>query len=71
MNQHLFVEFIDLVGTVFIAYAALRVHHRVLTDQKIDRYVFTEMRREQIIGMLGVGLVILAFLLKIAFFYFS
>ena len=42
-----------MVGTVFIAYAALRVHHRVLGEHKIDEKVLKTMRIEQIVGWAG------------------
>jgi len=47
---------LELLGAVMIAHAALRVHHRVLYEHKIDKQVFMVMRREQYIGWLGVGL---------------
>lgn len=63
------IEFIakacNTAGTLFIAYAALRVHHRVLTEKQVDNKVLGEMRREQLAGILGMVLVALAFLLEI------
>ena len=44
---------LSMVGTVFIAYAALRVHHRVLGEHKIDEKVLKTMRIEQIVGWAG------------------
>lgn len=55
----------EVVGTIFVAYAALRVHHRVLREHKIDRRVFTTMRLEQILGWFGVALVIIGYFLEI------
>jgi len=53
---------LDTLGAVFIAYAALRVHHRVLYEHKIDEEVFTTMRREQVVGIAGVIMVVLGFI---------
>ena len=54
----------ETVGVVFIAYAALRVHHRVLAEHKIDKKVFKTMRIEQFIGWTGVALVIIGFVIN-------
>jgi len=58
-------ETIDLLGTVFIAFAALRVHHRVLNEHRVDNKVFREMRREQVVGVAGVFLVIISYAMKV------
>lgn len=59
------VNSLDTIGTIFIAYAALRVHHRVLTEQKVDGRVLREMRREQIVGIMGAGLILLPFFIDV------
>lgn len=51
-------ETLDVVGTVLIGWAALRVHHRVLHEHKIDREVFRVMRFEQGLGVMGILLII-------------
>lgn len=52
---------LDTLGKLFIAYAALRVHHRVLNEHKIDKVVFKTMRREQFFGWMGAALVIIGY----------
>ena len=47
-----------------VAFTALRVHHRVLTDHKLDKSVFLELHHEQIIGVLGVVFIITAYGMK-------
>lgn len=54
---------LDTLGTVFIAYAALSVHYRVLKEHKIDEKVFIAMRREQVLGVLGVLMIIVGFII--------
>lgn len=54
----------ETVGTLLVAFAALRVHHRVLREEKIDRHTFREMKRERIAGIIGVVCIILSFLMK-------
>ena len=56
---------IETAGTLMIAFAALRVHHRVLHDHTIDQPVMNTMRREQKVGMIGVVLVIIGLILSI------
>ena len=56
---------LQTLGTLFVAYAALRVHHRFLTEHQIDEKVFTSMKREQAIGLMGVTLIIIGYLVAI------
>ena len=56
---------LDLIGKVMIAYTALAVHHRVRKDHKIDKQVFRAMRREQLLGVAGVGCMVFAYLLHV------
>ena len=62
-------KLLSTVGTLLIAYAALRVHHRVLSDQKVDRSVLKEMRREQVAGIFGTILIIVSFFLDVMLLY--
>ncbi|MCP6720300.1 MAG: hypothetical protein KJI72_03230 [Patescibacteria group bacterium] len=64
------IEFIattsDFIGKLLIAYTALRVHHRFLSEHKVDRLVFRAMKREQRLGILGIIFIVAGYLLKIA-----
>ncbi len=62
-------KLLSTVGTLLIAYAALRVHHRVLSDQKVDRSVLKEMWREQVAGIFGTILIIVSFFLDVMLLY--
>ncbi|PIR47188.1 MAG: hypothetical protein COV07_00300 [Candidatus Vogelbacteria bacterium CG10_big_fil_rev_8_21_14_0_10_45_14] len=53
---------LQTIGGLMIAYAALRVHHRVYTEKSIDKKVVNEMRAEQIVGIAGALLLILGYL---------
>jgi len=55
----------SFAGTVFIAYAALRVHHRVLYEHKMDEKVFKVMRREQVIGLAGVTMLTIGYVVNL------
>ncbi len=56
---------VETLGTLMIAFAALRVHHRVLHDHDIDQNVFQAMKIEQIIGVIGVLMVLASFTIDI------
>lgn len=55
----------DVVGKILIAYTALAVHHRVRKEHKIDELVFREMRREQVLGVVGVVFILAAYVLEL------
>ena len=55
----------DVVGKLMIAYTVLLVHVRVRKEHKIDKKVFREMKREHTIELLGIGLIIVAYVLEL------
>ena len=60
---------LDFFGKLTIAYTALRVHHIVLNEHKIDKEVFSSMKREQGLGLFGIFLLIIGFALKLYIYY--
>ena len=56
---------LDVIGKVMISYTAIAVHNRVRRQHKVDEVVFRQMRREQFVGILGIILIILGYLLEI------
>jgi len=56
---------LDFLGTISIGIAALRVHHRVLHEHKIDNRVFRSMKREQKLGIFGIVLIVASYTLKV------
>ncbi len=56
---------VQMAGEVIIAFTLLRVHHRVLSDRKIDKKVFAEMKIEQKVGYLGLILIIAGYLMQV------
>ncbi|PIR58879.1 MAG: hypothetical protein COU69_03070 [Candidatus Pacebacteria bacterium CG10_big_fil_rev_8_21_14_0_10_56_10] len=51
------------IGEITVAYTALSVHYRVRHEHKINSSVFREMRREHVLGMVGVVLLLAGFML--------
>lgn len=62
--MHLLTMTLDSLGTILIGLAALSVHRRVLRDEKISGKVVTAMRREQMIGVVGICMIAASFILK-------
>jgi len=56
---------LDILGKVMIAFTALMVHHRFRKEHKVDERIFRSMRREQVIGVIGIALIIVGFLLQL------
>ena len=57
--------FMDVAGTLLIAYAALAVHHRFRHEHKVDDAVFSEMNREEKLAIAGVALILLGFIVVV------
>lgn len=53
------------LGTLLVAYAALRVHHRVLHEHQMDNKVFRTMRTEQGLGILGAILIVGGYIMRL------
>lgn len=56
---------LDVIGKIMVAYTAIAVHRRVWKEHKIDKAVFAVMKNEQIIGIIGIVLIIIGFLLQV------
>lgn len=63
------IEFIgstlDVIGKVMVAFTAIMVHHRVWKEHRIDKQVFVEMKREQIIGVAGILLIVIGYAIQV------
>ncbi len=58
---------LEAVGTLLIAWAALRVHHRVLNEHEISKTVVRTMRIEQQLGILGMVFVLVGYILNLLY----
>lgn len=63
--MEIFASTLDIIGKVMIAYTALAVHGRVRKEAKIDASVFNAMKREKIIGVAGIVLMVLGYFLHL------
>jgi hypothetical protein len=57
---------LETIGTLLIALMALNVHHHLLEEHRLDDTVNRSIRREQIVGMIGVAFVVVGFILELA-----
>jgi hypothetical protein len=55
----------ELFGTIFIAIAALSVHHRFLNEHRVDDKVLSSMKIEQKIGFSGIVMIAIGFFFQI------
>ncbi len=55
---------LEIIGKVMIGFTAIAVHHRFLMEHKVDRAVFKTMKREQIVGVLGIILIVIGYILQ-------
>jgi len=49
-----------------VGFTAIMVHHRVWKEHKIDTRVFAEMKRERRVGITGLILIVLGYILQVA-----
>lgn len=56
---------LDVIGKIMVAYTAIMVHYRFWKEHKIDERVFVTMKRERTIGVFGVALIFIGYLLQI------
>ena len=55
----------DMAGKIMIAFTAVMVHHRFWKEHKVDERVFSAMKRERLIGIWGIVLILIGFFLQL------
>lgn len=58
---------IDTLGKILLGITVLMVHWHVVKEHKIDVDVLSMMKKEQILGILGIVLIIIGYVLQILF----
>lgn len=56
---------LDVIGKVMVAFTALMVHYRFRKEHKVDERIFKSMRREQVLAIIGILLIIIGYFLQI------
>lgn len=67
MNLNLIGFTFDVIGKVLLGVAVLLAHRRIMEEHKIDKKVLIELRREQILGVIGVILIIIGYFLQLPY----
>ena len=55
---------LDVIGKLMVAYTAIRVHYRFWKEHRVDESVFKAMRNERNIGIIGMALIVIGYLMQ-------
>ena len=58
---------LEVMGSALIGFMAIMVHHRFLHEHKIDKRVFDTMKREQVVGVLGIIMIVAGYILGLIY----
>jgi len=56
-------EGLMVLGEVLIGISVLLVHRRMMRDHRIDKKVVGDIRKEQLVGVLGITFIIVGYIL--------
>lgn len=65
MNWLIIGATFDVLGKVLIGLTVLLVHRHVIKEHKIDKAVLKEMKREQLLGALGIIFIVTGYFIHI------
>jgi hypothetical protein len=60
----------DFVGTFMLGYTVLAVHWHIIKEHKLDNDVYKAIKKERVVGLSGLLLIAIGFLLQILFYFF-
>lgn len=55
----------DFAGKIIVIITVLLVHQKIIKEHKIDTIVLKEMHLEEILGILGIILITIGYILKL------
>ncbi|MCR4283703.1 MAG: hypothetical protein NUV64_00080 [Parcubacteria group bacterium] len=56
---------LDVLGKLMVGFTAIAVHHRFLKEHKVDGRVLRTMKKEQLVGVLGMIFMIIGYLIRL------
>jgi hypothetical protein len=56
---------VSALGKLLVSYTAVRVHFRFWQEHQIDEQVFRTMKSEQRLGILGIALIAIGYLIEL------
>ncbi len=68
MNSFIIGATFDVIGKILIGIAVLLVHKHILREHKIDKDVLKQMKKEQIIGLLGIIFILIGYFIHVLSF---
>jgi len=58
---------LETIGKLLIAYTAIIVHHRFRQEHCVDEALFSTMKKEQSLGILGIVLIVVGYTIQFPF----
>ncbi len=55
---------LDIIGKIAVSYTVLVVHYRIMTEHRFDKAVENEIKHEQVVGVLGILLMVAGYVIK-------
>lgn len=68
MNLLLLGLTMGTIGKIVLGVAVLRVHIHILKEHKIDNIVLQSMKREQVVTVFGLLLIVIGYALEVYFY---
>ncbi len=68
MNLLLLAITLGTIGKIILGFAVLRVHVHILKEHKIDNIVLKSMRKEQVVTIIGLVLIVIGYAFEIYFY---
>ena len=56
------------IGKVMLALAVLHMHHTLVREHRVDKYVILSYKQERILTFLGVVLIVTGYVMEILFY---
>ncbi len=65
LNLLFLAHTLDIFGTILLGVTVLGVHWHVVKEHKIDAKVLRFMKKERILGMIGITMIVTGYLIMI------
>lgn len=65
MNLEFIGFTLGTIGKLMIGFTAIMVHYRFRKEHKIDAAVFRSMKREQVVAIIGIFLIMIGYFMEL------
>jgi len=59
---------LGVIGKIVLGVTVIRVHSKIVAEHKVDKAVFTEMRKEKNLAILGIIFMVVGYILEVMFY---